>query len=472
MAVRSKEEWVTYLNNLILGVDRSLDVSFGPLKNIFVDPSANGLSILDFELDRVKKILNIDNNDLMTDDEFEAILGNYLVEQLSGIKATGVVYFQTSNLNFDVTIPRGFPISTNPRFGNRVIFTTTESKTMFVASAPSFFNPSENVYEVAVNVEATIAGDIGNVPEESITVMLRGITGIDRVINKNEFNTGSGEETRNESVRRLKGFLKSNGILMLRKGLLFDALRLVEDASVIGAGDEGFTRDSENSGAVDLFVIAEELTEVTDYFRVGYHYLEDPSNGVTWIFENQPVNEIVEVIIDGNDETSLFTLQKDDGVYSDSIRAKDALFTSTPASLDPYFGKNASVKYKYNSKVGSVNSIYNNFDRRVWGRDLLVREATSVKAVITATITILSGFDKPTIASTAKTKIIDYVNALNIGDPLEIADITFIVRGIPGVDNVVYSDFRKESDPGGIVEDVIVNRNQYLRTNSSLVTVL
>jgi hypothetical protein len=259
---------------------------------------------------------------------------------------------------------------------------------------------------------------------------------------------------------------------MLRKGLLFDALRRVQDAQVVGSGDTGFTRDSVDSGAVDLFVIGEELTEVTDYFRVGYHYLEDPPNGITWIFNNQPVNEIVEVLIDSVDKTSLFQLKKDTGVYSDSVRGKDALEEITPGSISGDFGKSASVKYRYNSKIGAVNSIYDDYDRRVWGRDLLVREAASINAVITATLTVLSGFDKPTIAANAKTQIIDYVNALKIGAPLERADITFLVKGIPGVDNIVYVDFRKETDPGGTIEDVVVNNNQYIRTNTGLITIL
>jgi len=466
--VRTREEWVTYLQTLIAGIDNRLDTVVGPIKDAFISPSASANADLDTELDRVRKIVSVDNFNLMTDAEFQAMLDNYLIKPIPGAPANGVVYFQTSSLTSNITIPRGFPLATKVSSGYSVIFYTTESKTMIAAQASNYLNPSNGMYEIGVSVQATIPQEIGSIPAGTVTTMMRTLSGISRIENREIFTPGKNVETKEETITRLKQFVQSSGNFALREGIEFKASQYTDSVVVVGDGDTGF---DEEDGRVDVNVIGDDLVEVAEYFRVGYAYLEDPPAGIVWIFENQPVSELIEVLINSIDRTSWFSLLKDTGVYSASVRGKDALYISNPSLLDPHLGESVAVRVRKNAFIKTLQDVFDDPDNRVFGRDALVREALETEVVITVVLEYLTGYDQITVRDTVKTSIINYVNSLNIADDLETADVIFVIKSVPGVDNLSFTDFRRSSESPGTVADIEAAQNEYFRTNAGLVTV-
>lgn len=466
--VKTRDQWVAYLRDLIEKIDNSLDTAVGPVRDAFVNPSATVDADIDSELDRVRQIINIDNYNLMTESEFRGVLGNYLVEPLEGGKARGVVYFQTPVLNADVTIPRGFPVTTPSSTGYRIIFYTTEVKTMLSSVAANYLNSANGLYEIEVSVEAVVPREIGSIPARTITEMMRTLAGISRIENREVLTPGRNTETRAESITRLKQFVQSSGSYALREGIKFMALGYSSDVAVVGDGDDGF--DKEN-GRVDVIIVGENLSTVNEYFRVGYAYLEDPSSGVVWIFENQPVTELLEVLVDSVDRTSWFSIQKDIGPYSNSMRGKDALYISNPSLLDPYLGKSVEVKVRFNNFVGTVQGVFDDPDNRVFGRDVVVREAEEVDVVVGVILTYVVGYDQSIVKATVKSSIIEFVNNLGISEGLEMSDVIFEIKSVPGVDNLVFTDFRRSLDPVGTVTDIVADLNEYFRTDAGLVSV-
>lgn len=466
--VRTRDEWVTYLQSLITAVDSRLDVNVGPVKDAFISPEATINADTDSEIDRVRKIVNVDNYALMTDTEFLAVLDNYLLSPIEGSRSNGVVYFQTSNLIADVNIPRGFPIATASESGVRIIFYTTEAKTMLASLAANYLNAEIGLYEIAVPVEAQISGDIGSVPAGTVTTMLRTIAGISRIENRSVFSPGRNPETKEESIARLKQFVRSSGNLAVRDGIMLKALDYTQSVVVVGSGDTGF---SEENGRVDVNVIGQTAVQKSEFFRVGYAYTEDPGTGIVWIFASQPAIEIIQVLVDSVDQTAWFSLQKDAGPYSNSIYGRDALYISNPSLLNPYLGKSVEIIFQYNSFIDLLQGIFDDPDNRVFGREIVVREALQTLIKISVTLVYLSGYDQNSVKSAVKSAIISYVNSLDIGENLEIADVIFVIKGIPGVDNLTFTEFRRESETPGTVADIVAAVNEYFRTDTGRVTV-
>jgi len=477
---RSRAEWATFIQALILAVDTNFDVDFGDINGVFVQPESIILSGLDSEITRLSSIIDIMNNyTSMTDDEFQAALGNYMLVLLQGTLATGQVYFQTSNLSADVTIPAGFPVATDQNsYGRNVVFYTTKQVKMLVANASLYFNATTNLYEIACDAQCTIAGSAGRVPGGAITVLMRALPGITSVTNKTAFTSGGMDvESKARAIRRLKGFLKSSGSLALKYGLVNSLLLYLQDVIVAGARDKGFQRTSHESGAVDAYAVEVTDQQVTDYFRVGYHNLEDCASNEVWIFQNQPVDELapLSVVINGADHFDWFEIQKDvDSAYAGSVRAKDILkvLPTHVIDLNNQIGQYAVVTYNYNSMIGRLQQIFTADDKSVFGRDFLMREAIRVDAYINATITALPGYDPTTLAGVVYSAIYAYVNSLSIADPLEIADVTFVVMSFAGMDNITYQDFRLVTETPGTVHDVFPASRQCLRVlNYNLIVV-
>lgn len=470
--MRTRDEWIGYIKGLVSNADRRIDVSVGPVLDVFINPMALVFSDIDFELDRIRKIVSIDSYDLMSEDEFKGILGNYLIEQYRAIRSRGIVYFQTANLSFDIHIPRGFPVATNLSFGTQVIFYTIEDKTMLVSNALSYFNPTYGVYEIGVQVEATVPQDIGSVPAGSINIMLRGLSGISRVTNRDPFIPGRNSEERGDTVKRLKQFLKSTGSLVLRDGIALIASEYSDSIVVVGAGDDGFERGDASSNAVDIFLVGDTPVLVNDFFRMGYSYLEDVSSGIVWRFRYQPVDEIVSLRVNGVMISSdKYKLRKDVGIYSGSVKGKDVLEITDLGIISNNFGKSVEVQYKYNELISVVQNVFSNDDNRVFGRDLLVREAIRVLVRIDATLVYLVGYDSVVVRNTVKNAVIDFVNNLKVGNNLEIADVIFVIKSVPGVDNIAFSIFDRDPPAAG-VSDLIAGSKEYFRTDSLHVSIV
>lgn len=468
--VRTRQEWVEYLKALVLSVDRNFDVEFGPIPGVFIQPESIVLSEIDAETNRLVQTLDIDKFNLMTQEEFDNFLKNYLMELMLGSRAVGVVFFQTPDFTSDITIPKSFPVGTDSgSYGQSVTFYTTQQAQMLVSQKTAYYNAAENVFEIGVPAQCTNVGSFGRVPPGAIRVLMRSLPNINSVVNKTSFATGGVDsETRARAIRRVKSFMKSAGALSLKGGLINEVLNYVTDAAIVGARETGFQRTSRESGAVDAYVVDVNSLNVNDYFRVGYFNLEDFGTYEARILEQQPAieNGLISVTINGVDHTDWFYIGKDTtGAYSGSVRGRDSLkvLPQYAASYLALTGEYAVVSYYYNSIIATVQNIFDADDKYVFGRDLLVREAIRGDVYVAFRIVPMPGYDLSTLITYARQALTIYINGLNISEPLEEADITFIIKSLAGVDNVIYFDLRLTTELSGIIHDVVAASNEYIR---------
>lgn len=463
---RSRKEWEDYIKSLILAVNREYDVEFGPINGVFVQPQSITFAEQDAEITRLVQSTDIDNYNIMTDSEFTSFLGNYLLSLGVGTPARGVVYFQTDSMTSNIVIPKDFPVATMAsESGSTYIFYTTQSTTMYVASKASYYNMTDKVYEVAVPVVCTSVGAGGLVPAGAIKVMIRNLSSISKVTNKLAITSGGvNQESRSFGIRRLKGFFKSSGSSALKGGITNEILNYVSDVTVLGPRDAGFTRTSDESGAVDAYILGTDELEVTDYFRIGYYGLEDPTLFELRVLDYQPAVSLISVITTGgvNITANCYISSDTTTEYSGSVRGRDVLKILNTFSLTPYIGEYAIATYTYNYQVKELQDNFNAPDRYVTGRDLLIRQASRVDTAITFTLTVMTGYDFDILATASKSAITTYVNSLGIGEPLEQADIVYIVKSLAGVDNVVFSDFRRTTEVAGTVHDIVATSKEYM----------
>lgn len=477
---RSRQQWVEYMKALALSVDSELDVDFGDINGVFIQPQSIALSQVDAESNRLAQTLNIDNYNLMTDAEFAAFIGNYLMKLYTGTKATGIVYFQATDVLANIVIPKGFPVATDPgSYGQSIVFYTTETQTMVAATKAVYYNALTQLYEIGVAAECTALGATGKVPAGAVKIMQRSLTGISKVYNKTAISSGGVDaETRERAIRRGKSFLKSSGALSLNDGLGNALLEYVEDALVLDCRDANFTRTSEETGAVDAYIVGQEETQVTEYYRVAFTGEEPTADRIARYLSYQPVTGLDSIFIAGVDETAWFTLLKDIDAttpteFAGSTRGKDALQVNAAnwAAYNLLVGEYAVISYRTNQLVRNLQAEFDAADKRVAGRDLCIKEASESGTYIEFTLTVLSGYSHTALASTAALAVYDYVNTLGIGDELQQSDVNFVVRSLTGVDNVVFTNFRLTTEVAGTVHDVVPSPYQYLTIDSANIVV-
>lgn len=471
---RSRAEWESYLKALILSVNPDYDTEFGPVNAVFVQPESIVLSEMDAEITRLVQIMDIDNYSLMTDSEFVAFLKNYLIELMTGTFAEGVCYFQANSVSTTITVPQSFPVGTDvASYGQSLTFYTTESAEIPLTTKALFFNPALNLYEVAVPVRCVSLGAIGKVPAGAVRNLLRSLPGITKVTNRTAFSSGGLDaETKAKAIQRVKSFIRSGGSLALKGGIENELLNFASDVLVLGARDAGFMRTSMESGAVDAFVSEVSGAPYRDYFKVGYTTIEDFGEGAVWTFNKQPALADADIIVmfNGVDVSANFAIVADtSSAYSGSIRALDQLVCVPVGGfvLNDHIGEDAYVDYYYNSAIADIQTEFDSASKRVYGRDLMIRQAAQTQVQVSVTITALSGYDQASLRGIVETSFSIYINSLNIGEPLEEADLTFIAMSVAGVDNVTYMDLRRSTESSGVVHDIVANPYEFLRIDDS-----
>lgn len=458
------DQFVTRLNTGILERNTSHDVEIGAIPDIVTNPTAQVLERQNDRIRLVSQLILLNQSETFEDQDVEDFVFNEAILRSQGGRSSGTVTFSRATApTANIVVEQNFPIATQPdeETGETVVFVTTESKTLFSATASSFFNVSTERYELEVSVQAVVGGKIGEVGPNRINRNLRPLVGFDSVTNINRTSTVSDVETNDDLLERYRISIIGTQSAT-RGGLRRTLLSNFTDAGdvlVVNAGDPLITRSGENSGAVDVFITGSQDTSRTDT----QEFL-----GLSQVIplDNQPVISITGIagFVQGTD----YEFVKDTTGVSGSTRAQDGI-QFIPGGSSPSVGSSISVDYLQDVLVANMQSFLADEDNDVGGQDALVRNGTQVDITITSQLVILPGFSFSVVQPAVITAISTFINALRLGEDVERSDLQAEVRQISGVDNFIFSILDRVGNTGNA--DVSIEKNEFARIVTGDITV-
>lgn len=207
------------------------------------------------EVSAIKLVQSLQNYELMTKSELNALLANYFTEIQDGEKSRGTarIYFPTAR---SVVVTPLHQFSTG---GGLNFFPTTAQS---LNSVQMSFNQEGSLYYMDVLLEAESPGTEYNIEPGELSSVV-GISGVSRVTNLANFEDGLAEETKAEAVARTQNGITVRNLLTARGVNFvipenFPARSVIQ---VIGKGDDEMQRDV-ISGPVAISDIPGGLTGV------------------------------------------------------------------------------------------------------------------------------------------------------------------------------------------------------------------
>jgi uncharacterized phage protein gp47/JayE len=451
--------------------DQSIDL-ITEISDFAIVPQARGLERIHLDL---RKLSFLVSRQYTTEfeGEFEVDLEaqslNEGARRKVGSQATTIaVFHRTSPPTSDVIVRRGYPIGTYPNesTGQTLVFIASETVTMQAAEAASYFNVEDQDYQLQVPIICAVVGTLGLVGANRITRPLRPLVGFSSVTNPAAPTGGRDRETSQELIDRTNLAVMGRDLSTLPglERFVRDEFP-VDDVLVVGGTDDLLERAGEDAGAVDLFVLGDEIVEVTESITylgpgqllrpaflplVGVSSVQDLVNATTFV--------------EGTD----YEVAVDATGYEGSEREQAGIrFTFTGTAPD--VGTPVTIMYTYDNLVRRVQASLDEPENQISERDLLSRRAQYLDVIHTAQLTVLSNFVPSKIKAAVIAAVEDYVASLGLGDALEESDIQGVVRRISGVDRYKTTRLTLSTTPTGI-EDITPPRNRRLRLATLTIT--
>jgi hypothetical protein len=254
-------------------------------------------SSLKMALAEALKITNAVQIQLMIDQAFDGLASNYNVSRLNSSEASGKALFYVSTVPEEGLIIENNSILQSEADENEgvdsVQFIVLGSKTLSYASRESYYNPTEDRYEIEVDIESTVAGIEGNVPSNTINSIVSGADVRFRVTNPTATTNGRDVESNLDLANRAKlAFVSID--TGTEGGYAAQAIKVngVRAVRVEKAGDSLMRRDilsetkEEIGGKVDIFVQGERPVQVQDIFAFNFGSPDGTQGGERFFIED------------------------------------------------------------------------------------------------------------------------------------------------------------------------------------------
>lgn len=455
----TSDTFSTQLSTGINSRDVTIDTRIANIRDVFIDPFAD---VMENQNDRavyLNNLLSLKNANKLVPDDVDDIAYNEGLVRWSGSRSlTTLTFSRTAAPVTDITVPVSFPISTtvNPSTGVSVLFRTIETKTMYAASAASYYNADTGKYELEVSAASITQGLLSQVGAYTITQMRRPLAQFDEVTNKASTTSGKNIETNSELADRYLLHIEGSqlGSPTGYKSFLVDNISTIEDTYIVYGEDAYLTREQDDAGAVDTWVkgsIPTARTYIT-YYNGTY---------TTNVVDFQPLISITSVssvaagvtYTEGTD----YEILTDTGEYSYSNLASGGVRWLT-GGTHPAIGQDIVINYTYNSLINILAAFFKQPAYFSFGSDRLFRWAQAYDIEIEASLKVRSG-NPDTVLALVRNAVLEYINALKLGENVEEFDIDSIVSRVYGVDNFVWSTLAAEGGTG--VSDITIAPNNY-----------
>jgi hypothetical protein len=284
------------------------------------------------------------------------------------------------------------------------------------------------------------------------------LVGFDNVFNRDAAVGGADTEIDDDLISRYYISLAgtSPGISYGIKKIIRDLYSSVYDSYIVFGNDILNVRGATDSGAVDVYVIGSTSNTVIEtVVFVGVNQIIP--------LANRPVVSVTSAgaYVPGTDYEFV---QDTTSGYAYSTRSADGI-RFLPGGVAPAVGGTVAVTYTQNSLMSTLQTGFMAEDMVQPGRDILFKAATQVDITISANLKVRAGYTPTTVLSTVRTAILDYINALKLGDDIENSDIQGVVRAYTSVDNFVITNLAEVGLTG--TADMLISVSEYARLDTA-----
>jgi hypothetical protein len=395
-------------------------------RDILVDAPAGEIALLYSQVSVAQQAQSIS---LAVGDHLDRLLANYTLYRRESTKATGSCYFRTITApSSDIIIPVGTIIRTSQSLTQDAIeYTTTSTVTMISSQINTYYNSDDDVYEVQAPIQAILAGTNSNIGPNTLLDIVPTMT-IVTVLNKTATSGGTEAETDDAfRARGLSVLIGSNVGTKAGYEILIENITGVHSVVVIDPNDTEMERVKDGGGA-DVWIYEDNGLEKTDTYT--YHTGE-----LYHILLFKPVKSISAVtvngilLVPGID----YSLVRDTGVYERSIYSTDKIvWITTRTDSDTIV-----ITYKYSDIVQTAQGYLDNTQNHIVGVEVIAKLCFTATVNVTMVVEMLSGYDPVSVTSLVNSQIVEYINALPVGNEIQQSDIIGIAEDTAGVDSVV-----------------------------------
>lgn len=429
--MKSLSEIIESLKNFIKEKNPNFNVSEGTVLNdIVINVPAQEISNLYNETNNLLNKL-LFNPSSFTTSELDAFGSSIGVYRKIGSPSSGFVTFRAhGDLSSSIIIPAGTIVGCSK---NSIYSSITFILKDQVTITQSDYNAISGFYEKKGYVECTTIGSIGNIPPNTISVIISIIDSrVIGVFNEESFSGGSDIENDESYFTRLKGALLGGSIVGTLPHIEF-LIRshpsiLINDYSIYLP--EKVERNS-FGGSIDIYVISPQETQITESLYI---------NGNEGTFPtNRPIKKVIQV--PNGVSYSIDTTSN----YRKSPLEYSRFYSVTPGTY--------SITYTYNQNIKLLNDWMNKEENKPLILDILVREAFEVYLKIDVIVKIKPGFSFLEVREALLTNLRSFINSYKFKQSIHLSDIVNVIENTMGVDyiktdisnNLIISMWKKDS---------------------------
>ena len=434
---RTEAEIQTSISATITDLEPSVDVKKGPIRTLFVLPTAKEVAVIESEQDRLGSLFSLNFPEVATEGEIEA-LKVFGVGFNVGSRARGPqTFFRFSRPKTEdvIDLPIGSLVGTSDGLK---VFQIVESQKIKGENADAFFNANKRRYEFPAVIEAESVGDDFNSPPFRITRVLTQIDGIDGTENQGAISGGAGRESARKYAERVLARVvgPTGGIGALESyAREFDPSNVKDVILVFSSDSKNFKR-TVSRPAVDVFIIGEVISRGEQTYRaVG---LEKEI-----LLASPPIRSVSQVTINGGDlSASEYSLYKDTSLQlGSSTRSLDKIVLENALSS----GDIVVITYSYNKLLMDIQDDLLLSGEKPFGTDVLFREARELVVLISVELVMLSAFDTVSARQDTSTLVRQFVESEKFSQILLPEDLyRKLSSEIPGVLTVILKKFTPE----------------------------
>lgn len=439
--------------------DPSWDTVQGPIKDLFTVPLSGITAVTEAQAENLRKLFSLNFDETITEEEVRKALNNFGSRPGEGSRSSHIQYFMRfTKPRENITIPQGTLVS---NLTGTLLYRTTQTVTMLVTQAESYYNPSRKAYEIAVRVEADGIGPEYALPAYRVQRILTTLIGVDATENRTKSSQGLPTETIEQQSNRLKNTM--TGLNLNTQGgipkRIQDTLpNLVSLVQVVTPADPEFKR-VQLRPSIDIYVLGSAEQVVTETIVA--------TAGQTQIIPTkQPIMTVTSVTIN-NSVVADFDLIKDNSYETgNSTVAVDTILLDIPLTLND----TVEYTYTYNKVLSDVNDlVFSDAAESLFQTSYLIREFKHVYPLITIELKVLASYSFEEVSLAVREKIESYLNQAVKRDRISPADIRELINeSISGIQNLRITRFRRDTGSLSTIETIILGLNeltQYVETN-------
>lgn len=413
-----------------------------------------------FQMARLRDLFSIDKatgSDL--DERAKEIVPAYVTRR-APLAATGDVVFSRPGTSGAVSIPAGTIVAASDSSG------LIRYRTTVGGSIPDAASVSANINVVAID-----KGTRANVDAGQINRFVTRVAGVTGVTNPVKFDNGRDRESDVDFRARLKRFVQSlsRGTKtavesFARNVILVDGRRVLFAKTVEPAFPTGTVRlyVDDGTGSVEEF----DDTYISSYDT----FLPSAVGGEKNIFTTEkPIRDDGSFVLEINATPQVRGVDYELNPATGQVELSAA---SYPTGLTASDVARANYRF-YIGLIAETQRVIDGDDSdplrfpgvKAAGIQVLVVPPQAVFQTLTGSISVLDGYDAINVATNVASAIQGYINSLDIGEDVIVAQIIEDAMGVAGMYNFNISDLS-----GGAPVDQVMLDNQVARIAAASIT--